>query len=87
METEHLELPAALLKAAGLDNTHLSDATRRLAVELFREDKVALGRAAELCHTPFSGLHGFRAKRGVPPLRYHFEDLEEERHSSERLGV
>jgi len=34
METNHLELPAALLKAAGLDNSHLSeDAARLLAVE------------------------------------------------------
>jgi hypothetical protein len=29
----------------------------------------------------------FVAKRGVPPLRFNFEDLEEERRSTERLGV
>jgi predicted HTH domain antitoxin len=88
METEHLVLPAALLKAADLDNTHLSEeAARLLAVELFREDKVSLGRAAELSRTPLAAFTDFVAKRGVPPLRYTFEDLEEERRSTERLGV
>ena len=80
METEHLALPSALLRAAGLDNAHLSeDAARLLAVELFREDKVSLGRAAELCHTPLAAFMDLVAKRGVPPLRYGFGDLEEER--------
>jgi predicted HTH domain antitoxin len=88
METEHLELPAALLRAADLDKSHLAeDAARLLAVELFREDKVSLGRAAELCHTPLAAFMDFVAKRGVSPLRYSFEDLEEERQSSERLGA
>ena len=76
METNHLELPAALLKAAELDNSHLSeDAARLLAVELFREDKVSLGRAAELCQTPLAAFMEFVAKRAVAPLRYSFEDL------------
>jgi predicted HTH domain antitoxin len=88
METERLELPAALLKAADLDNTHLSeDAARLLAVELFREERVSLGRAAELCHTPLAAFMDFVAKRGIPPLRYSFEDLEDERQSNERLGA
>jgi predicted HTH domain antitoxin len=88
METNHLELPTALLKAAELDNSHLSeDAARLLAVELFREDKVSLGRAAELCQTPLAAFMEFVAKRGVAPLRYSFEDLEDERQSTERLGA
>jgi hypothetical protein len=37
MQTEHIELPSALLKAAGLDDSHLSvEAARLLAVELYR---------------------------------------------------
>ena len=88
METEPVELPTALLNAADLDRTHVSeDAARLIAVELFREDKVSLGRAAELCHTPLAAFVDFVAKRGVPPLRYSFEDLEEERRSTERLGA
>ena len=88
METEPVELPTALLRAADLDRAHVSeDAARLIAVELFREDKVSLGRAAELCHTPLAAFMDFVAKRGVPPLRYDFEDLEEERRSIERLGA
>jgi predicted HTH domain antitoxin len=88
MDTEHLAMPTALLRAADLDDSHLSEEVARLlAVELFREDKVSLGRAAELCQTPLAAFMDFAAKRGVPPLRYGFEDLEEERRSTERLGV
>ena len=59
----------------------------RLALELYREDKVSLGRAAELCQTPLATFMDFAAKHGVPPLRYSFEDLEEERRTADRLKV
>lgn len=57
----------------------------RLALELYREDKVSLGRAAELCQTPVAAFMDFAAKHGVPPLRYSFEDLEEERKTADHL--
>jgi predicted HTH domain antitoxin len=86
METVDVKLPSALLRAANLDESSLSeDAARLLALELYREDKVSLGRAAELCHTPLAAFMDFAAKHGVPPLRYSFEDLEEERQSANRL--
>ena len=88
METEPVKLPIALIKAAGLDRAHVSeDAARLIALELFREDKVSLGRAAELCNTPLAAFMDFVATRGVPPLRYGFEDLEEEHRSVERPGA
>ncbi len=88
MQTVHVELPSALLKAANLEEANISqEAARLLALELYREDKVSLGRAAELCQTPLAAFMDFVAKHGVPPLRYSFEDLEEERQSSEHLGV
>ncbi len=88
METVHVALPSALLKAANLEEANISqEAARLLALELYREDKVSLGRAAELCQTPLAAFMDFVAKHGVPPLRYSFEDLEEERQSSERLDV
>ena len=87
METVCVDLPMPLVKAAGLDASNLSQETARLlALELFREDRVSLGRAAELCETPLAAFMEFVAKHGVPPLRYDFEDLEEERRSIERLG-
>ena len=86
METVDVKLPSELLKAANLEESRLSEeAARLLALELYREDKVSLGRAAELCQTPLAAFTDFAAKHGVPPLRYSFEDLEEERQTADRL--
>jgi len=88
METVDVKLPSALLRAANLEESSLSEeAARLLALELYREDKVSLGRAAELCHTPLAAFMDFAAKHGVPPLRYSFEDLEQERQSTDRLNA
>ncbi len=82
----HVELPSALLRAANLEERNLSqEAARLLAVELYREDKLSLERAAELCQTPLAAFMDFAAKHDVPPLRYSFEDLEEERGSTDRF--
>jgi predicted HTH domain antitoxin len=86
METVDVKLPSELLRVANLKGSSLSkEAARLLALELYREDKVSLGRAAELCQTPLAAFMDFAAKHGVPPLRYSFEDLEEERQTAERL--
>jgi predicted HTH domain antitoxin len=86
METVDVKLPSELLKAANLEQRNLSqEAARLLALELYREDRVSLGRAAELCQTPVASFLEFAAKHGVPPLRYSFEDLEEERRTADRL--
>jgi predicted HTH domain antitoxin len=86
MDTTRLELPSALLRAANLEGRDLSqEAARLLALELYREDKVSLERAAELCQTPLAAFMDFAAKHSVPPLRYSYEDLEEERRSTDRL--
>ena len=82
----HIELPSALLKAANLEERNLSqEAARLLALEPYREDKVSLRRAAELCLTPLAAFMDFAAKHGVPPRRYNPEDLNEERRSTDRL--
>ena len=87
METVDVKLPSELLRAANWEeSSSLSkEAARLLALELYREDKVSLGRAAELCQTPLAAFMDFAAKHGVPPLRYSFEDLEEERQTADRL--
>jgi predicted HTH domain antitoxin len=86
METVDIKLPTELLRVANLEQRNLSqEAARLLALELYREDKVSLGRAAELCQTPLAAFMDFAAKHGVPPLRYSFEDLEEERQTADRL--
>lgn len=84
MENIQVELPLALLKAANLEPGSLSQETARLlALELYREDKVSLERAAELCQTPVAGFMDFATKHGVPPLRYSSDDLEEERRAND----
>jgi predicted HTH domain antitoxin len=86
METVDIKLPSELLKAANLEQSSLSlEAARLLALELYREDRLSLGRAAELCQTPLAAFMEFAAKHGVPPLRYSFEELEEERRTADRL--
>ncbi len=84
METVDVKLPSELLRVANLEESSLSqEAARLLALELYREDKVSLGRAAELCQTPLAAFMEFAAKHCVPPLRYSFEDLEEEYQTAE----
>jgi predicted HTH domain antitoxin len=87
METVRVELPSVLLKAENLeDGGNVSQAAARLlALELYREDKVSLERAAALCQTPLAAFLEFAAQRGVPPLRYNYEDLDQERRSSDQL--
>jgi predicted HTH domain antitoxin len=86
METVNVELPTALLKAANLEGGDLSrEAARLLALELYREDKISLGRAAELSRTALAEFMDFAAKHGVPPLRYTPEDLDEERRSTDQI--
>jgi predicted HTH domain antitoxin len=73
METVDVKLPSELLRVANLEGSNLSQkAARLLALELYREDKVSLGRAAELCQTPLAAFMDFAGEHCVPPLRYSF---------------
>src|SRR5580700_2904234 len=67
----NLELPAELVSAAKLDQGNVShEAAKLIALELFREGAVSIGRAAELCATPLAAFMDYAATRGVPPLNY-----------------
>lgn len=79
METVDLKLPSELLKVADLEQGSLSEeAARLLALELYREEKVSLGRAAQLCQTSIAAFMDFAARHGVRPLRLNDEELEKE---------
>jgi predicted HTH domain antitoxin len=68
------------MRVANLEESGLSqEGARLLALEFHRQSKVSLGRAAELCQTLLAAFMDFAARHGVPPLRYSFEDMEEER--------
>jgi predicted HTH domain antitoxin len=88
METVKVDLPAALLQAAKLDAGNLSEeAARLLALELFREEKVSLGRAAELCRTPLAAFMAFAAAHDVSPIRYSVAEFEQDRSTLAELGL
>lgn len=87
MQKISVELSLELASAAGMDMGNLSAETARLlALELFREDKVSLGRAAELCRMPVEKFMEFAAQHNVP-LHYGAEELEEDSRTLERLGL
>jgi predicted HTH domain antitoxin len=88
METLPLELPADLVQVAQLDAGDLSkEAAKLLALELFRENKVSLGRAAELSRTPLAAFMDFAAHHEVSPIRYGQSELEEDRKALAELGL
>ena len=82
----NLELPADLVSAAKLDQGNVSqEAAKLIALELFREGTVSLGRGAELCTTPLAAFMDFAAAHGVPPLNYGAEQWEEDRRTLAKL--
>lgn len=85
MKIVQVQLPEDLVEAAQLNRSNPSpDAARLLALELFREDKVSLGRAAELCETPVEAFMEFAGHREVP-LHYSEAELEEDRRTLQRF--
>jgi predicted HTH domain antitoxin len=86
METKSLELPADLLQfVSQLNAGDLAKETAKLlALELFRENKVSMGRAAELCHTPIESFMKYAAEHEVP-LHYGIAELEEDRRTLAKL--
>jgi len=86
MATVTVHLPADLVSAAKLDRGNVSqDAAKFIALELFREGTVSIGRAAELCATPLAAFMDFAATHGVPPHNYGMEQFEQDRHTLSKL--
>jgi predicted HTH domain antitoxin len=88
MKTLQVELPVDLVALAKLDQGSgvSQEAAKLIALELFREDKISLGRAAELCQTPLEAFMEYAGKHGVP-LHYGLEELHEDWKTVERLGL
>ena len=82
-----VHLSEDLADAAQLSRSNPSaDAARLLALELFREDKISLGRAAELCETPVEAFMEFAAELQVA-LHYGLTELEEDRQALQQLPL
>jgi predicted HTH domain antitoxin len=79
MAKVHVELPVELLRTAGISFDRLSlEVAKVIALELFREQTVSMGRAAELCGVSVEEFMQFAAHREVP-LHYTLQDLESDR--------
>jgi predicted HTH domain antitoxin len=86
MSSVSLELPEDLVRAANMDRANVSaSAARLIALELFREGSISLGRAAELSATPLAVFMDFVAAHGVSPLRYGTDEFEEDLKTLETL--
>jgi predicted HTH domain antitoxin len=87
MQMTSVDVPSELVSAAGLDAGELSaEMTRLLALELYRNDRVSLGRAAELCRMTVAEFMDL-ASRHDAPMHYGAAELEEDRRTLERLGL
>jgi predicted HTH domain antitoxin len=88
MASVDIQLPADLVAAAKLDQGDdvSREAAKLIALELFREDKVSLGRAAALCGMPVEPFMNYAGEHGVP-LHYGLEELEQDRRNIARLGL
>ena len=90
MSTVQVDLPEDLLRAASVNANALSPASasrevaKLLALELYREGSVSLGRAAELCDVSQAEFMQFAADREVA-LHYTLGDLEQDRKFIESL--
>lgn len=83
-----LQLPTELLQIVGSLNAGdlATETAKLLALELFREDKVSLGRAAELCSTPIEAFMEFAAAHEAP-LHYGIAELDEDRRTLAKLRL
>ena len=86
MSHVHVSLPEDLVKAARFDPGNVSqEAAKLIALELFREQEISIGRAAELCGVPLAAFMEFAAAHEVPPLNYGLAELEQDRQTIAQL--
>ena len=87
MASLQIELPEELARAANLVGTDSShEAARLIALELFREDQVSMGKAAELCGMSVRDFMEF-ASRHQAPLHYGTSDLDDDRKMAKALKL
>lgn len=86
MNGVQITAPTELLEAAGVTPADAPrESVRLLALELFRENKLSLGRAAELCEMPIEAFMVYAGKHEAP-MHYGVADLDEDRITLERLS-
>jgi len=87
MATVVVEIPSEALDLAGLPvGSASSKASKLIVLELFRESRISLGRAAELAGVSVEEFMEFAAHREVP-LHYGEQELFEDRETARRLKL
>ena len=85
MKSVTIELPDELVQLAGLQSSNLShEALKFIVLELYREEVVSLGKAAELSSLSIGEFMDFAASRKVS-IHYGMQELEEDRETLKRL--
>lgn len=87
MNTVQVDLPEELLRSARLDTASTSQEVAKLiALELYREGTLSLGKAAELSGASVDEFLLFSGRRDVP-LHYTLDDLVDDRRLIDTLDV
>jgi predicted HTH domain antitoxin len=87
MKTVTLNLSDELIKIAKFKSDQISkDALQLIVLELYREEVISLGKAAELGDLSISEFMEFSASRQVP-LHYTKEDLNNDRVNITKLKI
>ncbi|HZS43902.1 MAG TPA: UPF0175 family protein [Blastocatellia bacterium] len=87
MATIPVDIPDELLKAANVSEERRSqDVTKLLALELYRERAISLGKAAELSKVSIAEFMEFAGEREVD-LDFDSGGLEQDRDTLEKLNL
>lgn len=87
--TLEMKLPQPIylaLQSAGLNRDKLSErATRNLAIQLYSDGYLSLGKAAEMAGMPLLGFWSLLVEGGLPVFDYTEEDYESDLATVQRL--
>lgn len=91
METVEIQVPEELLmllKRTKLGDRKVDDQVRAaLAIHLFQEGLVSVGKAASIAGEPRGTFELLLAEMGIPSLRYDLEDYKQDLESYERVRL
>lgn len=63
------------------------ESKKTLALGLFRDQKISIGRAVELCGVTVAEFHEFARQHAVPILQYGSEQQAEDARALAKLGL
>lgn len=88
MQTVEIEVPEellALLKRSRLGDRKVAEQVRvALAIHLFQEGVVSVGKAASIAGEPRGAFEILLAEMGIPALRYGVDDYKQDLEAFER---